>query len=311
MMKYSLVKFLSLALMASFSVAPLAQAAVSTATYTPQTQQELLAYLYGILAQLQAQATTQNSSTDSRSSTGTVRNTPNPYFVNVTTLAPTALGRSMVTVRGDVDKGGSEYIDVWVQYGTGDSLTRTKTVPQITKTGRQAVSVVLDDLRSDTTYSYRFVAEDERGYRHYGQTRTFTTISPAAVQTFSGRPLAETEGTIDIKASGATVQAFISMNDYVSGLAFFVYGTNRSVLEDITEEEDYDSFKEIIVDSKVTYKRSLTTKATGRNTAKLSLSSLKPATKYFYRACVEYYDSEDIKRPNIRCGEVETFTTLN
>ncbi len=298
-------KFVALTLGVTFFFSPLTMYAATT--YTPRTQIEMIAYLQGVLAQLQAQLAAQKAA-DSGTTKYSTRSTPNPFFVNVVSLPPTSVSRTRATLKGEVDKGGSAYLDVWFQYGEGSSLSRTEDVPQIIKGGRQAIVLELDDLDEDTTYSYRIVAEDERGYRQYGQTRTFTTIASASTQSFNGRPAAETEDVMNIRASSADVQGFVSMNDYLQGIAFFVYGSDRG---DVEEAEDYDSFKDIPISAAIVNKKSVNNKFTGRNTVKTGIGGLSPATRYYYRACVEYYFDDELDNPRLQCGAVESFTTLN
>lgn len=298
----------ALALLLSFICAPLTMYA-QVSNYQPRTQLEMIAYLYGILAQLQAQlAELKAAEARGETRTTSTRVSPNPFFVNVVSLAPTSIDRSSAILNGEVDKGGSEYLEVWFQYGVGDGLTRTKDLEPIVWSGRQPVSATLKDLRSNTTYSYRLVAEDERGYRHYGQTRTFTTVSSPGTQSFSGRPYAETEGSTNTYSAGATVGAFVSMNDYDLGNVFFVYGIDRS---DVDVAEDYDSYNEIPVADGVIMKLPVNWTFTGRNTVVGGIYGLRPATRYYYRVCVEYSKNSDGINPSLSCGQIESFTTLN
>jgi hypothetical protein len=309
MMSHLLHKTITSTLLLGFFLMPVTMYAQTSSTYQPRTQLELIAYLYGVLTQLQAQLAAQQSGETPRTSTSyTTRNSPNPFYVNVISLAPTTVGRTVATLKAEVDKGGSEYLDVWFEYGEGSRLNQKESVAQVKNTGRQSVSVKLDDLDSDTTYSFRIVVEDEDGHRQYGQTRTFTTIADALTQSFSGRPTAETEGATDIRSTGADIQGFISMNDYETGMAFFVYGANRS---NVIAADEYDSYQDIPVSETMITKQSVNSSFTGRNTVKSGTYNLKPATRYYYRACVEYYEEDDKTDPAIRCGEAESFTTLN
>lgn len=302
-------KVVSLLLVAMFFLAPVSSYAQTT-YYQPSTKQEYIAYLLGILAQLQAQLAAQQQ-LEANTNTGkttVVRKSPNPYFVIVTTLASVSIGRTVVTLRGEVDKGSSETLDVWVAYGTGGNLSLFKNAPTVTKSSRQTVDVTLDDLRPGTTYNYRFVTEDMRGYRHYGEVRSFTTIDVAETQSFYGKPTAETEGASSIDSTSAKVSGFVSMNDYLSGNAFVVYGQDRGAVEDA---DYFASYNDIAVVAGSINKRSASSKFTGRNTVVVGLSGLSRATKYYYRTCIEFSRNNDGINPAIRCGEVESFVTLN
>jgi len=281
-----------------------------TTTWQPRTNAELIAYLYGIVVQLQAQleALEEAEDDDSQSRSSTVSRGRNPYFVNVITLAPTAISRNAATLKAEVDKGGSDYLDVWFEYGEDVDDDRSKS-QTVTQPQRQSITAVIDDLDDDTDYEFRIVAEDEDGNRRYGETRTFTTISRANTQSFSGRPVAETEGAKNISAYGAEIEGFISMNDYKEGYAFMVFGSSRS---DVENAEDYASYNDIPISGVIVNKVSVNSQFTGRNTIRTSAYGLRAATKYYYRVCVQYYEDEDDKTdPELHCGEVASFTTLN
>ncbi|MEZ4195320.1 MAG: hypothetical protein R3B53_02920 [Candidatus Paceibacterota bacterium] len=300
--------------------------------YQPRTAEETIAYLFGIMAQLQAQLDAQKSTTktvyytydsrdnydnyyynydydkyyytDNRSNNSSYNR--NPYFVNVVTLAPISISRNSATLKAEVDRGSSDSLDVWFEYGVRGNLSSRSKSENITYSGRRNIEVDIDRLKDNTTYNYRVVAEDENGYRHYGQTRSFSTVSSASTQSFYGRPTAETEGAKRISYSGAELSGFVSMNDYDDGLVFFVYGRDRS---DVNDADDYDSYDDIKTDYnnediKKTYSRN---DFNGRNTVTQSVGGLKNATTYYYRVCVEYDD----RGSELRCGQVESFTTLN
>ncbi len=277
----------------------------ATSQYQPRTNAEMLAYLYGVLAQLQAQLAAMKADGSSGSSR-TTRQDPNPYFISAITIAPTKISRSEVTLWGTADKGSSETLDAWFEYGVGSKLTKVKYLPTITRSSAGSVSVDLSDLLSGTTYSYRLVVEDEDGNMQYGQTRTFKTVSTANSQSFSGRPTAETEGSSNLSSYGGYIYGFVSMNDYSEGNVFFVYGTDRSL---VRSADEYNSYAEIPVLSGAVTKNSVDANFTGRNTAYTYMYGLSNARTYYYRVCVEYADSGD--SPELECGQIETFTTLN
>ena len=243
---------------------------------------------------------------ESSGSSRTTRQDPNPYFVVVNSAAPTSISRTEATLKATADKGGSTVLEVWFEYGVGTSLNKKVTLPNITKAKVQNLSTILTDLKSDTKYSFRIVTEDDDGNRQYGQTRTFTTISSANTQSFNGEPSAETEGSKSISSNSATIQGFVSMNDYSLGNVFFVYGTSRSLVSDA---EDYNTYAAIPVSKGLLSKKSVNAKFTGRNTVTTSASSLVNATTHYYRVCVEYADTGE--SPELECGQIESFTTLN
>ncbi len=230
----------------------------------------------------------------------------NPYFVQSTTLAPVRIGRENAELRGEIDRGASSEVIVWMEYGRGNTLTNRSDLQTITRVGRQTVSFTLEDLRSNTTYSYRLVAEDVDGNLIIGQTRTFTTIAPTAVQTFRGRPTTETEGVTNVNTGGATVQGFVSMNDFASGRVFFVFGSDRNRVVNL--ERLYNNFSEIPTVRGEFGTRVVHARFSGRNTVTTNLSGLPRATLHYYRVCVEYTEQD---RTQLTCGNTETFTIMN
>ncbi len=307
MMFYQVSRVVSLLVVFSVALTPLSMSAQApTGTFQPRTQEELLVYLYGVLAQLQAQLAAQqnNRSISEPVSTSRVRVQPNPYSIYAVSQAPYIIGRSSATFLGYVDRGSSPTAEAWFEYGTGSTYTKRTDTIAITKSGRQTVKVAESDLSPGTRYNYRIVIEDQNGNRQYGQPLSFTTINKADTQSFVGRPVIETEGATYVSSRGAELAGFVSMNDYANGLVYIVYGTDRSDLLDLDE---YDKYEDIPVVRGVTSKFIINKDFSGRDRQVKKVTSLKSATRYYYVACVEY------KSPSLRraCGEVESFTTLN
>lgn len=364
-------------LVSSFVVAFLVLAPVSdsveaatTTDFKPQTQQEMIAYLQGVLAQLQAQVSARQNGTvvdtPSRNST-TVR--PNPYFVSVRAEAPGQILRDQAILQGVVYTGSAKTIEAWFEYGVGsdlksrselfstgntesssnrssgtrtrdnatvnrtrgtsssvgevapvtttsssrDTSTSARTRPAAANRGRSGstsreleVALPIDTLKSNTKYTYRLVAEDDKGYRHYSQTRTFTTIAPARTESFSGVPGVDTEGVTEISSNGATIEGFVTLNDYNEGQVFFMYGTDRTRVNDI---EDYETYDDVSVSSDSLVKIMTEADFYGRDTVTQKISSLKAASTYYYRVCLAYDDKK--KGDILSCGDVESFSTAN
>jgi hypothetical protein len=285
-------------------------AKVEAATVTPekQSQLELIAYLTGVLIQLQAQLAMQQSDVASVSPSAN-RNTTsftqrNPYKVLVLSLNPISVGRGEATLRGELDKGSSEYVDAWFEYGAGSSLNRRSDVTTINKKGRKTIDILVDSLSPNTKYSYRLVVEDADGYRQYAPVNSFVTVEQAKSQNFTGLPDVEADGVSNIKSSGARLHAFVTMNDYSEGQVFFVYGTDRTLISEI---DDYDKYEEIPV-PKTGFKKKIAVKIfSGRDNVYTDVGSLARATKYYYRACAAVPEEFD----GFRCSDTSSFTTLN
>ena len=304
--------------------------AATTSAYTPQTQQEMIAYLMGVLAQLQAQLKEQqNGSTDTKASTASSRNQPNPYYVSLVARTPERITREQAILRGVVDGGGAKIIDAWFEYGTGSNLKMRSKVyasniglpsnrSDDTNEDKQTmvwVSNVEDkvsfnlaariiDLKPGTKYSYRFVVEDDKGYRHHSQILSFTTISEASDQTDDSIPTVDTEYVKKIDSNSAEIGGFIDMNEAGTGKAIIIYGSNRTLVRDVV---DYDEYSDVPLSVNGFRNKLIVNNFTGRNTIRYQTADMRTAITYYFRASVEY-DDED-KGNTLRCGEVESFTT--
>lgn len=236
----------------------------------------------------------------------------NPYFVQVTTMAPFAVGRNTAELQSEVDKGSSEFAQVYYEYGIGSHLNDESEKTKIANaySYQNVYKIRITDLDPDTVYSYRAVTEDEDGNVIYGQIRTFTTVRQASETSFAGRPVIESEGITNITANGAEVKSFVSMNDYDKGNVFVIYAKDKSFLDDV---EDYDSFDEIPVASygkDGLSKQIIVRDVSERTTVSARIYyGLAKATKYYYSSCVEYVYRGDSK--TITCSDIESFTTAN
>jgi hypothetical protein len=135
--------------------------------YQPQSVSELIAYLQGVIATLEAQLQAQGSVPN------VVNSTPTINSGTIDTLTVQSIGVESVVLRGRVN---ADYVNalVWFEYGQA-SLTDFSTPRQRIDNNRQIFSASLTDLRRNNTYSYRAVLELSNGSRYYGTIGTFTT----------------------------------------------------------------------------------------------------------------------------------------
>lgn len=160
-----------------------AQAQTTDATYQPQTVEEMIAYLYGIIAQLQAQLDARTGGgSDSGNSSGsgsTVRpGGGNSRSLDVDTLSADDIRDDEADLRGRIDLNGNDYAYTWFEYGEDDDDLDDRTVRRrVTDTtgDRQSVRINLDDLDEDERYYYRLVGENESGDEFFGRIRDFRT----------------------------------------------------------------------------------------------------------------------------------------
>ncbi len=253
-----------------------------------------------LLLELREQLEDDRSDSRSRSS----RLQPNPNLMQVSTRAPISIQHNTVELSGFVDRGSAKSAEVWFQYGKGNSLNKNTSSEIMTNLRKASYTEEAFDLEPGTKYSYRVVIEDEDGYRQYGEVRSFTTPSAATTVSFTGRPFVETGGVINIGTGSGEIKGFVSMNDYEEGVLFFTYGLDSGRVKDA---EDYDTYEEIPIERGVYGKTVVEDEFRGRDIVKLRIWNLNPATKYYYNVCVEYRDGGR----KIRCGDAESFVTLN
>ena len=139
--------------------------AQSTYQYQPRTLQEMIAYLQGIIATLEAQL---------RARQGVGADSPT-LGQSVSTLSVQSLSRNSARLRGQIQNLNSTNVVVWFEYGRSGNLDYKTPSQRLNNINNYTYSYTLDDLRTDTRYSYRFVVELAGGLRYYGDIRTFTT----------------------------------------------------------------------------------------------------------------------------------------
>ncbi len=287
--------------------------------YAPQSQQEFIAYLYGIIAQLQAQngSTASFQSQTTFSPNGAVLGAANSFGstrssfdVEVFTSGANNIDGDEAWVFGSVDLNRAQFADVWFEYGETRSMNDRSRSGRITQRTSETFRGDLDGLREDETYFFRAVAQDPSGFRTYGQVRTFESDDDSRSRTSSRRnndddePDAFTDDADDVDEDSAELNGEVDMNDFRNGLVFFAYGEDEDDVEDVEDEDEFNDIDErgddlrlIVVDRDLddddNYSR--------------RIGGLDDDTDYYFRICVEYEDEDDDE--TLECGDVEEFET--
>lgn len=157
-------------------VTPSAAAQVAVRNYQPQTIEEMIAYLYGVISQLE----TQINSNDRTS-----QNTHGRTLTTVTTLSVVAVDQDEATLRGSLRFQSSGYVYVWFEYGKDTRLREFTPRTRVTQSNSSTRTFerTINDLDVDAQYYYRAVAENVRGERSYGTIRSFISDErPASVR---------------------------------------------------------------------------------------------------------------------------------
>lgn len=143
-------------------------AQVKSEQYQPESLHELIAYLYGVLATLEAQLNAQQG--DAYSYTGTTNQ------ARASTLTPTDVDEEEATIRGEVEFGSAKYVYVYFEYGTRSTFGEETSRVRTSRTSdSKKFDATLEDLREDQKYYYRAVVELPNGDLLRGSTRTFVT----------------------------------------------------------------------------------------------------------------------------------------
>lgn len=148
-------------------------AQTNSSQYQPESVNELIAYLYGMISSLEAQKTTGNTKTVNRSSNTT--SSKNINRADVETLSATSIKRNSATLRSSIDFGSAAYTYAYFEYGTKKSVDDSTDEKKVSKSSRDTYEDKLDDLKTNTTYYYRAVIELPGGAKVYGSLKNFTT----------------------------------------------------------------------------------------------------------------------------------------
>ncbi len=291
------------ALLVAF-IAP--QGAMASTQYYYQTpaQQQQIAYLYAVIAQLQAQLNALQSQT------GPVSNNAAIETVGVAD----AFGDS-VEFTGRVTFKQSGNVSVWFEYGLTTALnysTVAQTVNNRSIGSAVTFTTTAPDFNTSQTYYYRAVVKGSDGRYTEGAIKSFrytgnnysSNYSNSSHSSSYSTPDVTTDSAERIDTDSADLPGRVDMNDYENGIAFVVYGEDESMINDVDRENRYSDIstyghdlRKVIVNSNLDSDRSFTS----------TVYSLNDDTKYYFRYCVEYDDRDDDQ--TLVCGDVEHFYT--
>lgn len=281
-------------------------------SYTPGTQEEQIAYLQGVIAQL---ITLLNA----RGNTSYQYNTG--FNGNVRGAQSNRDGRADVNVgtsflrrdsddiyfNGRIDLEREDYAYVWFEYDDNDDdFDEATSRKRITRDGSFSAHIDADDLRSGRWYYYRAAAEDPDGDRDYGVVRAlYVGSSGGGSSNNDDEPTVTTENADEVDENSAELNGRVDMNDFRNGVVFFVYGEDESQIEDV--DRDYDSYSDVDEDGDDLQKIRVDTDLDGDERYSEDIGGLDRDTWYYYQICVEYEDEDDDE--TLECGGVEDFET--
>jgi len=218
--------------------------------------------------------------------------------VNVTTLGTSDVDEDSATLKGQIKIKNSDSVDVWFEYGKDPGNLKYSTSKDELSSD-ETYEDDISDLEDDQIYFFRMVAEDEDGEKYYGNTLSFVTDDDEEDDEI---PDVETDSATSITEDEAKLKGYVDMNDFEDGIVFFVYGTDKDVVEDVAD--NYDTYSSIDDDFEKTKVSSNFDKS---GSFSLKLKNLDDDTKYYYSICVQY-ENED-GDDEIISGGVKYFTT--
>ena len=290
------------ALLVAFTLPQGAQAA--TYYYQTPAQQQQIAYLYAVIAQLQAQLNALNAQTGTASNSGSVE-----------TVSVNDADGDAVEFTGRLTFTHSGSVSAWFEYGLTTNLTYSTVAQSISSRSTGSVvtfSATAPDFDTAKTYYYRAVVKGTDGryiegaiksFRYDGSSYSSNSNNSSHSSSYD-TPEVTTDNAESIDTDTAELPGQVDMNDYENGIAFVVYGEDESMVEDVDREDRYSDIstysrdlRKVIVNSNLDSDRSFTATVYGLN----------DDTDYFFRYCVEYDDRDDGE--TLVCGDVEDFTT--
>lgn len=143
----------------------------SAATYQPRTNQELIAYLYGRIIQLNE----IKQMIDSGKSWSDVSKLEVNYVL-VETHKATEIEETTAVLRGEVQLFGDATASVWFEYGEDENFLDQKTSRKSVRSAYdRAVRIKIDDLEDDERYYFRIVSLNKDKTISYGEVYQFRT----------------------------------------------------------------------------------------------------------------------------------------
>lgn len=225
--------------------------------------------------------------------------------VDVRTLAASEIDEDSATLRATVDMHSEDEAELYFEYGRSSSNLSAKTSREElddTDDG-DTMEVVVSGLSEDTKYYYRAVAVDADGDKDYGVTYSFVTDGDS--NNNGEEPVVTTRSATDIDDESATLRGAVDMNDFSSGLAFFVYGEDEDAVNDA--EDDFDSYDDVDEDGDNLQKVLVDSDVDGSDDFSEDVSGLDNNSNIFFTLCVEYEDNDNDN--TLSCGAVREFTT--
>ena len=249
--------------------------------------------LLALIAELQAILSSQNGSS----------NTNFDSEIDVLTLSATDTDEDSAKLRGEVDFNNSDTATVWFEYGKNRNNLNAKTAEiDLDDTDSTSFSKAVTGLDDNTIYYFRAIGEDEDGEVDKGTILSLRTDDNSSSSNQED-PDVITDNADNVTEDTAELNGSVDMNDFGNGKAFFVYGEDKSMVEDV--ENDFDTYADVDESNDDLQKVLVDSSFDGDDSFAFDVSNLDDKTNHYFSMCVEYEDNDDV----LSCGSVKTFET--
>lgn len=146
--------------------------AQTSINYQPQTNAEIIAYLYGRISQLlDIQETLKTG--------GTISSLDSDFsldYVSVTTHSAIEVEETTAVLRGEVNLYGDMTASAWFEYGEDDDFLDQKTSKKTIRSAYdRAVRIKVSNLEDEERYYFRLVTLNKDSSVSYGKVYSFRT----------------------------------------------------------------------------------------------------------------------------------------
>jgi hypothetical protein len=208
-------------------------------------------------------------------------------LVRARTYSATDIDNNRAQLRGTLSPAREAIAYTWFTYGEDEDDLYEETPKRIYRKGdARRMEETITRLADSETYYFRFHAMDSFGEISYGDIRSFKT----KVDIENEKPELETLRASDIGVHSASLHGEIDMNDFRDGIAFFVYGEDKTVVREVAQK--YDEYEDIRERGDDLQKVFLDIDTDRYKRFSYHVRDLDAYTRYYYAIGVEY-ENED------------------
>ncbi len=185
----------------------------------------------------------------------------------------------------------------------GDRLQKSRVAAGVI--GSRKFVALIDDLDDNTDYFYAVCVSYDGRRDGFVCTRVYSFTTP---DDSYGQAPRVTTGAVSVSGNTITLEGAVNMRSFRNTQAFFVYGTDESVVKQVEGQraminirQNGDRLQRVLVDGDLDRSDSFRT----------IVRDLRFATPYVARLCVEFENEDERGRDHmyVECGEVSEFTT--